>query len=74
MCATALNLKLVRCTLRHVRDRDDGFNSLLAGAAAGWVTSKTLDKEYWYFYLCLLGSRLIGALHRYLIQAGVLKE
>ena len=50
------------------------MNSLLAGAAAGWVASKTLDKEYWYIYLTIIGSRLIGAFHKILIAKGVLSE
>lgn len=74
MCATVLTLRLVRCLLRRIRERDDELNSLLAGAAAGWVATKTLNKDYWYFYLTLIGSRLIGALHRYLIARGVLRE
>jgi hypothetical protein len=74
MCATVLTLRLVRCALRHWREKDDGANSLLAGAAAGWVASRTLDREYWYFYLTFIGSRVIGALHKYLIAKGTLKE
>jgi hypothetical protein len=74
MCATVLTLRLVRCILRRIRERDDGFNSLLAGAAAGWVASKTLNKDYWYFYLTFIGSRLIGAVHKYLIFKGILNE
>lgn len=74
LCATALTLKLVRCALRHIRDKDDGFNSLIAGGTAGWVASKTLSKDYWYFYLCLIGSRLIGVIHKRLISIGWLKE
>jgi hypothetical protein len=73
MCATVLTLRLVKCVLRRIRERDDGINSLLAGAAAGWVATKTLSKDYWYFYLTIIGSRIIGALHKYLISAGVLK-
>lgn len=42
--AIALVLKIVRCTLRRIREKDDGFNSLLAGAAAGWVATKTLSR------------------------------
>jgi hypothetical protein len=38
------------------------------------MATKTLSKDYWYFYLTLIGSRIIGALHRYLISVGVLKE
>jgi hypothetical protein len=73
MCSTVLTLRLVKCALRRIRERDDGINSLLAGAAAGWVASKTLNKDYWYFYLTFIGSRLIGALHKYLISVGILK-
>jgi hypothetical protein len=65
--AIALVLKLVRCTLRRIREKDDGFNSILAGAAAGWVATKTLSRDYWYFYLTFIGSRLIGAAHKALI-------
>lgn len=74
MSATVLILKLVRCTLRRIREKEDGFNSLIAGAAAGWVASKTLSKEYWYFYLTFIGSRLLGAFHKYLISRNILKE
>jgi len=65
--AIVLTLKLVRCSLRRIREKDDGVNSLLAGAAAGWVATKTLSKDYWYFYLTFIGSRLIGAVHKHLI-------
>ena len=74
MCATVLTLRLMLCILRRVRDKDDAANSLIAGGVAGWVASKTLSKEYWYFYLTFLGSRLIGALHKILIANNVLKE
>jgi hypothetical protein len=47
---------------------------LLAGAAAGWAASKTLSSDYWYFYLTFIGSRLIGAGHKYLMSKGVLSE
>jgi hypothetical protein len=65
---------MVRCTLRRIREKDDGFNSLLAGAAAGWVATKTLSKDYWYFYLTFIGSRLIGAVHKSLMEKGVLNK
>lgn len=74
MCATVLTLRLVRCILRRIRDKDDAGNSIIAGGVAGWVASKTLSKEYWYFYLTFLGSRLIGALHKILIAKNILKE
>jgi hypothetical protein len=74
LCATVLILRLVRCILRRIRDREDGLNSLLAGAAAGWAASKTLSRDYWYFYLTFIGSRLIGAGHKYLMAKGVLSE
>ena len=72
--AIALVLKIVRCTLRRIREKDDGFNSILAGAAAGWVATKTLSRDYWYFYLTFIGSRLIGAVHKSLIEKGVLSK
>jgi hypothetical protein len=72
--AIAIVLKIVRCTLRRIRDKDDGFNSILAGAAAGWVATKTLSKDYWYFYLTFIGSRLIGAAHKSLMEKGVLSK
>ena len=72
--AIALVLKIVRCTLRRIREKDDGINSLLAGAAAGWVATKTLSRDYWYFYLTFIGSRLIGAAHKSLIEKGYLKK
>ncbi len=74
MCATVVTLRYVRCFLRRIREKDDGINSLVAGAAAGWVASKTLSKEYWYFYLTFIGSRIIGAIHKYLISKGILSE
>ena len=61
-------LRLVKCILRRIRDKDDGWNSLLAGAVGGWVATKTLSKEYWYFYLTFIGSRIIGAFHKYLME------
>lgn len=60
--------------MRRIREKDDGFNSLLAGAAAGWVASKTLSRDYWYFYLTFIGSRLLGAGHKQLIECGVLSR
>lgn len=72
--AIALVLKIVRCTLRRIREKDDGINSILAGAAAGWVATKTLSKDYWYFYLTFIGSRLIGATHKALMEKGVLSR
>jgi len=72
--AIAIVLKIVRCTLRRIRDNDDGFNSLIAGAAAGWVATKTLSKDYWYFYLTFIGSRLIGAAHKSLMERGILSK
>jgi hypothetical protein len=72
--ATALILKLVRCALRRVREKDDGLNSFLAGAAAGWVAYQTLSADYCYFYLTFIGSRLLGAVHGLLIERGTLKK
>ena len=72
LSATVLVLRGMRCALRRIRGKDDGWNSFGAGAAAGWVASKTLTTDYWYFYLTFLGSRVIGAGHKYLIQQGVL--
>ena len=68
LSATVLVLRLVKCILRRIRDKDDGWNSLIAGAAGGWVATKTLSKDYWYFYLTFIGSRIIGAFHKYLME------
>jgi hypothetical protein len=43
MVASALALRLVKCALKWLRDRDDGFNSLVAGMTAGFVGTKTLN-------------------------------
>jgi len=74
LSSTVLLLRLVRCLLRRLRNKDDGWNSFAAGAAAGWMASKTLSKDYWYFYLTFLGSRVIGAAHKFLVQKGVLSD
>jgi hypothetical protein len=42
--------------------------------AAGWVASKTLSPKYWYLYLTFVGSRIIGAIHKYLLGKGYLKK
>ena len=72
LTATVLALRTMRCLMRRLRGKDDGFNSFCAGATAGWVASKTLTTDYWYFYLTFLGSRVIGAGHKYLIQKEIL--
>jgi hypothetical protein len=67
-------LRLVRCILRHIRNKEDGLNSFIAGCSAGWVATRVLSKDYWYFYLTLLGSRLLGSFHRQLIASRILNE
>jgi uncharacterized membrane protein AbrB (regulator of aidB expression) len=74
LSATVFILRLVKCILRRIRDKDDGWNSLIAGAAGGWVATKTLSKDYWYFYLTFIGSRIIGALHKFLIEKEILNK
>lgn len=65
-CST-LALRLVKCALRWIRDKDDGINSFLGGIAAGYVGTITLNKNYWYILLMFISSRIVGAIHEYLI-------
>lgn len=74
LASTVLVLRLVKCSLRWIRDKDDGWNSFLAGMAAGWVGTKTLSKDYWYLFLMFVGSRIIGVVHKLLIENGYLEE
>ena len=68
MCATTFTMRAVKCALRWIRNKDDGFNSFLAGCAAGYVGTLTLNKGYWYIMLMFVASRIIGAFHQTLIQ------
>ena len=72
LCASTLALRVVKCALRWIRNKEDGLNSVLGGMAAGLVGTKTLNKNYWYILLMLVASRIVGALHQSLIQGNVL--
>jgi len=67
MSLSTLTLRLVRCGLKWIRDRDDGLNALIAGMAAGYVGTKTLHSDYWYLLLMFLATRLMGAAYEYLV-------
>lgn len=67
-------LRAVKCGLRWIRNRDDGLNSILAGMAAGYVGTLTLNKNYWYILLMFVASRIVGAIHQILIQNGYLDQ
>ena len=70
-CST-LALRVVKCALRWIRKKDDGLNSLLGGMAAGYVGSLTLNKNYWYILLMFVASRILSAIHQYLMQTNIL--
>lgn len=72
MVSSTLTLRLVKCGLKWLRDTDDGFNSFMAGIAAGYVGTKTLNKDYWYILLMFIASRLVGAGYQSLIQKKIL--
>ena len=40
--------------------------------AAGYVGSLTLDKNYWYILLMFVASRILSAIHQYLMQTNIL--
>ena len=67
LSASTLALRLVKCALRWIRNKDDGINSFLGGMAAGCVGTFTLNKNYWYVMLMFISSRIVGAIHEYLI-------
>lgn len=70
LSASTTTLRAVKCGLRWVRNKDDALNSILAGMAAGYVGTKTLNKDFWYVLLMFIASRIIGAIHQSLIQSG----
>lgn len=72
LSASTLALRAVKCSLRWIRGKDDALNSILAGMAAGYVGTLTLNKNYWYVLLMFIASRIVGAIHQSLIQAGYL--
>lgn len=72
LCASTLALRITKCALRWIRNRDDGINSFLGGMAAGYVGTITLNKNYWYILLMFISSRIIGAIHQYMLQTGIL--
>lgn len=74
LSSSTLVLRLVKCALRKIRNRDDGFNSFLAGTAAGYIGTITLNKNYWYILLMFISSRIVGAIHEYLISEGYLSS
>jgi hypothetical protein len=72
LSASTTTLRVVKCGLRWLRNKDDALNSILAGMAAGYVGTKTLNKDFWYVLLMFIASRIIGAIHQSLIQSGYL--
>lgn len=72
LSASTLALRTVKCALRWLRNKDDAVNSILAGMAAGFVGTFTLNKNYWYVLLMFIASRIVGAVHQSLIQSGYL--
>lgn len=68
LSASTFVLRAVRCALKRIRDKEDGFNSFIAGIAFGVVGTKTLNKSYWYIMLMFVASRIWGALYQYLLQ------
>lgn len=63
LSSSTLALRLVKCALRWIRNKDDGFNSFLGGMAAGYMGTITLNKNYWYILLMFISSRIVGAIH-----------
>lgn len=72
LSSSTLALRVVKCALRWIRNKDDGLNSLLGGMAAGYVGSLTLNKNYWYILLMFVASRILSAIHQYLMQTNIL--
>ena len=72
LSSSTLALRAVKCALRWIRNKDDGLNSVLGGMAAGYVGSLTLDKNYWYILLMFVASRILSAIHQYLMQTNIL--
>jgi hypothetical protein len=72
LCASTFCLRTVKCALRWIRNKDDALNSVLAGMAAGYIGTLTLNKNYWYVLLMFISSRIIGAIHHALIDNGYL--
>lgn len=74
LSASTTVLRTVKCGLRWLRNKDDAINSILAGMAAGYVGTLTLNKNYWYVLLMFIASRILGAVHQALIKSGYLSE
>lgn len=74
LSASTTALRTVKCALRWLRNKDDALNSILAGMAAGYAGTLTLNKNYWYVLLMFIASRIVGAIHQSLIQSGHLSE
>lgn len=72
LTASTFALRATKCALRWIRNKDDAINSILAGMAAGYVGTLTLNKNYWYVLLMFIASRIVGAIHQALIQNGYL--
>lgn len=62
------------CLLRHLRKKEDRWNSLMAGAAMGLVGTKILEKKQWYTVLTLLASRVLDAFFKMAKQRGYISE
>lgn len=74
LSSSTLTLRLIKCGMRWLRNKDDGLGSFLAGVGAGIVGVKTLDKGYWYILIMFMASRIISAIHRILIEKKVLNQ
>ena len=68
LTASTFILRVVRCLLKKIRNKDDGYNSFIAGIAFGIIGTKTLNKNYWYIMLMFVASRIWGAFYQYLLQ------
>lgn len=72
LTSSTFALRFVKCALRWVRNKEDWLNSLIAGMVAGYVGSRTLNKDYWYILLMFVASRIISSVHQSLMQSGIL--
>ena len=63
LSAFAFVMKLVLCTLRRVRGKDDGINGFLAGALAGLTLLINNDKNTRKLFALYLLSRAYGAIY-----------
>lgn len=74
LCSSTFFLRIIKCGLRKLRNKDDGFNSFLAGVGAGIAGIITLNKDYWYILLMFVGSRVIGAFYNLCLKKEILNR